>query len=96
MNHMMKSTIFQMLALVAVTPPLMAIEPPVEVAPVPPSKPPVSTGADQATLRSTPRAVEIREPEQVAEAPKEGQPYLGVVLADVPEFLTEHLQLEPG
>lgn len=92
---MIKSKLFPILALAAVTPPLVAIEPPSDAVPIPPKKAPISPEGEVRRARPA-----VSAPEEAvmppAQAPEEGRPFLGVVLEDVPEFLAEHLKLQPG
>lgn len=93
MNPKMTTKLFPILALSVATVPAMAIEPPVDRAPIPPQQPPATIeNAPPRRVQAAPRAVEVAEPEAL----QAGKPYLGVVLENVPEFLAEHLKLENG
>ncbi|MBB5353337.1 membrane-associated protease RseP (regulator of RpoE activity) [Haloferula luteola] len=99
----MKTNLFQLLAVAAVVPPLMAIEPSQEVVPTPPRQRPAQV-SPVAPIAPIPRIVvpprdaeeERALDEPFSTAPEEGQAYLGVVLDRVPDFLAEHLKLNSG
>ncbi|MBK1826059.1 S1C family serine protease [Haloferula rosea] len=79
----------RMAVMAATVLPVLAIEPPVDSAPIPPQEPakPVPAPAD----RVAPAPAPVEMPEAVAD-----RPYIGVILDPIPDLLTGHLRLEPG
>jgi len=71
--------------------PVMAIEPPVDSAPIPPQEPAKEVPAPADHARKGPEDAPVPMPQAVAE-----RPYIGVILDPLPELLVDHLRLQDG
>ena len=71
--------------------PVLAIEPPVDSAPIPPQEPAKEAPAPADRVAPAPAPAPVQMPEAV-----DDRPYIGVILDPVPDLLKGHLRLDPG